>query len=59
MAGDTVADAAGTPVLLTQTGSYFKNIGCMTINPESAVGTITTTLISTYEGADPVVDAIA
>ena len=59
MAGETVADAAGTPVLLTQTGSYFKNIGCMTINPESAVGTITTTLISTYEGADPVVDAIA
>ena len=59
MENKQVYDAAGKAVTLTQTGSYFKNIGCMTINPESAVGTITTTLISTYEGADPVVDAIA
>ena len=59
MENKQVADASGRLVTLTQTGSYFKNIGCMTINPESAVGTITTTLISTYEGADPVVDAIA
>ena len=56
MEGKTVTDAAGAPVLLTQTGSYLANVGCMTI---AADGAIATELVPTYEGADPVVDAIA
>ena len=56
MEGKTVADAAGRPVVLTQTGSYFANVGCMTV---AADGTITTQLVNAYEGADPAVAAIA
>ena len=59
MAGETVNDAAGNPVVLTQTGSYFKNVGCMTIDPDNAAGKITTALISTYEGANAAVAAEA
>mgnify|MGYP002552739932 CR=1 FL=1 len=54
MAGETVADAAGTPVLLTQTGSYFANVGEMTIAPD---GTISTRLVSTYDQEDVAVAA--
>ena len=46
---EQVADKAGNPVLLTQTGEYLKAVGKMTI---SADGTITTTLLtdlSAYE----------
>ena len=56
MEGKTVTDAAGAPVLLTQTGSYLANVGCMTIGTD---GTISTQLISTYEGADAAVAAEA
>ena len=56
MEGKTVTDAAGHPVVLTQTGSYFANVGCMTV---AADGTITTQLVNAYEGADPAVAAIA
>lgn len=56
MEGKTVTDAAGRPVVLTQTGSYFANVGCMTV---AADGTITTQLMNAYEGADPAVAAIA
>ena len=56
MEGKTVIDAAGRPVVLTQTGSYFANVGCMTV---AADGTITTQLVNAYEGADPAVAAIA
>ena len=44
-----VQDASGKAVTLTQTGSYFANVGEMTI---AADGTITTKLIPTYEGMD-------
>ena len=56
MEGKSVTDAAGRPVVLTQTGSYFANVGCMTV---AADGTITTQLVNAYEGADPAVAAIA
>ena len=39
-------DASGKAVTLTQTGSYFANVGEMTI---AADGTITTKLIPTHE----------
>lgn len=56
MANKQVTDASGKAVTLTQTGSYFKNIGKMTV---SADGTITTELINTYEGLDAAVAATA
>ena len=56
MANKQVTDASGKAVTLTQTGSYFKNIGKMTVG---AVGTITTELIDTYEGLDAAVAATA
>ena len=49
MENKQVADAAGKMVTLTQTGSYFANVGEMTI---AADGTITTKLIPTHEGMD-------
>ena len=54
MPGKTVYDAEGKGVTLTQTGSYFANVGKMTISPD---GTITTELVPTYEGADAAVAA--
>ena len=56
MANKQVTDASGKAVTLTQTGSYFKNIGKMTV---CADGTITTELIDTYEGLDAAVAATA
>ena len=56
MANKQVTDASGKAVTLTQTGSYFKNIGKMTV---AADGTITTELIDTYEGLDAAVAATA
>ena len=56
MANKQVTDASGKAVTLTQTGSYFKNIGKMTVGAD---GTITTELISTYEGLDAAVAATA
>ena len=56
MANKQVTDASGKAVTLTQTGSYFKNIGKMTVGAD---GTITTELIDTYEGLDAVVAATA
>ena len=56
MANKQVADASGKAVTLTQTGSYFKNIGKMTVGAD---GTITTELIDTYEGLDAAVAATA
>lgn len=56
MANKQVADASGKAVTLTQTGSYFKNIGKMTVGAD---GTITTELINTYEGLDAAVAATA
>ena len=56
MANKQVTDAFGKAVTLTQTGSYFKNIGKMTVGAD---GTITTELIDTYEGLDAAVAATA
>ena len=56
MANKQVTDASGKAVTLTQTGSYFKNIGKMTVDAD---GTITTELIDTYEGLDAAVAATA
>ena len=56
MANKRVTDASGKVVTLTQTGSYFKNIGKMTVGAD---GTITTELIDTYEGLDAAVAATA
>lgn len=50
-----VADASGKMVTLTQTGSYFENIGKMTIGVD---GTITTELIPTFAAEDEAVKAI-
>ena len=49
MENKQVQDASGKAVTLTQTGSYFANVGEMTI---VADGTITTKLIPTHEGMD-------
>ena len=49
MENKQVQDASGKAVTLTQTGSYFANVGEMTI---AADGTITTKLIPTHEGVD-------
>ena len=56
MANKQVTDASGKAVTLTQTGSYFKNIGKMTVGAD---GTITTELIDTYEGLDAAVAVTA
>ena len=56
MANKQVTDASDKAVTLTQTGSYFKNIGKMTVGAD---GTITTELIDTYEGLDAAVAATA
>ena len=56
MTNKQVTDASGKAVTLTQTGSYFKNIGKMTVGAD---GTITTELINTYEGLDAAVAATA
>ena len=49
MENKQVQDASGKAVTLTQTGSYFANVGEMTI---AADDTITTKLIPTHEGMD-------
>ena len=49
MENKQVQDASGKAVTLTQPGSYFANVGEMTI---AADGTITTKLIPTHEGMD-------
>ena len=49
MENKQVQDASGKAVTLTQTGSYFANVGEMTI---AADGIITTKLIPTHEGMD-------
>ena len=49
MENKQVQDASGKAVTLTQTGSYFANVGEMTI---AADGTITTKLIPSHEGMD-------
>ena len=54
MENKQVADASGRLVTLTQTGSYFANVGEMTITPD---GTISTRLVSTYDQEDPAVAA--
>ena len=56
MANKQVTDASGKAVTLTQTGSYFKNIGKRTVGAD---GNITTELINTYEGLDAAVAATA
>ena len=54
MENKQVADASGRMVTLTQTGSYFANVGEMTIAPD---GTISTRLVSTYDQEDVAVAA--
>ena len=54
MENKQVADASGRLVTLTQTGSYFANVGEMTIAPD---GTISTRLVSTYDQENPAVAA--
>ena len=55
MENKQVQDASGKAVTLTQTGSYFANVGEMTI---AADGTITTKLIPTHEGMDASIAAM-
>ena len=55
MENKQVQDASGKAVTLTQTGSYFANVGVMTI---AADGTITTKLIPTHEGMDATIAAM-
>ncbi len=55
MENKQVQDASGKAVTLTQTGSYFANVGEMTI---AADGTITTKLIPTHEGMDSTIAAM-
>ena len=55
MASKQVADASGKMVTLTQTGSYFANIGKMTIGVD---GSITTELIPTFAAEDAAVKSI-
>lgn len=55
MENKQVQDASGKAVTLTQTGSYFANVGEMTI---AADGTITTKLIPTHEGMDAGISAM-
>ena len=55
MENKQVQDASGKAVTLTQTGSYFANVGEMTI---AADGTITTKLIPTHEGMDAGITAM-
>ena len=50
-----VKDLSGKAVALTQTGSYFANVGEMTIKAD---GSIATKLISSYEGVDSAAAAI-
>ena len=50
-----VKDLSGKAVALTQPGSYFANVGEMTIKTD---GSIATRLISSYEGSDSVVEGI-
>ena len=54
MENKQVADASGRLVTLTQTGSYFANVGEMTIASD---GTISTRLVSTYDQEDVAVAA--
>ena len=54
MENKQVADASGRLITLTQTGSYFANVGEMTIAPD---GTISTRLVSTYDQEDSAVAA--
>ena len=54
MENKQVTDASGKAVTLTQTGSYFKNVGKMTIGAD---GSITTELLPSYDGADAAVAA--
>ena len=54
MENKQVADASGRMVTRTQTGSYFANVGEMTIAPD---GTISTRLVSTYDQEDVAVAA--
>lgn len=55
MENKQVQDASGKAVTLTQTGSYFANVGEMTI---AADGAITTKLIPTHEGMDATIAAM-
>lgn len=50
--GTIVKNKAGKDILITQTGSHFKNIGKLTINSQ---GKITNDLISSHDGKDQVV----
>ena len=50
-----VKDLSGKAVALTQTGSYFANVGEMTIKAD---GSIATLLVPTYDGLDSAVAGI-
>ena len=49
---EVIEHTSGMAVALTQTGSYFANVGEMTIKAD---GSIATRLISSYEGSDSAV----
>ncbi len=55
IASEVVTDKSGAAVLLSQTGSYFDNIGCLRI---SADGTVTAELIGEYTETDAEVAAL-
>ena len=52
---EEVKDASGKTVVLTQTGNYLQNIGRMTLGAD---GTITSELISSFDGRDGTVEAM-
>ena len=52
---ELVKDLSGKAVALTQTGSYFANVGEMTIKAD---GSIATQLVPTYDGLDSAVAGI-
>jgi 2',3'-cyclic-nucleotide 2'-phosphodiesterase (5'-nucleotidase family) len=54
IAGETVENKAGEPVILTSTGEKMSNIGKMTITSD---GAISTELVSGYSKVDPDTDA--
>lgn len=55
MAKELVKDKGGNDVILTQTGSYLKNVGVLTIDAD---GTIDTELLSEYNNVNTTVKAM-
>lgn len=55
ISGENIKDKEGKQVVLTQTGCYLNAVGIMEVDKE---GSITTSLVNSYEGVDEEVAAI-